>query len=99
MISARKISFEQAWESSVVFLVDEALEREIEKKTQELVETERSQQAAQANPDELAKMLIRQRNGIEVVLKDLELSIEKFMRVISLLRKLGRLPGGFDSEW
>ncbi len=42
MIKARKISFREAWDSSIVFLVDEALEEEIENKVEELLEEERS---------------------------------------------------------
>jgi hypothetical protein len=61
---ARKITFEEAWESSIFFFVDNELEQEI-----------------------------------DAVLKDIELSEEKFLRIVSLLRRLGRIPGGFDREW
>ena len=39
MMEARKISFQEAWDSSVVFLVDEELEQEIEAKVEALLET------------------------------------------------------------
>lgn len=32
-------------------------------------------------------------------MKDIGLSEEKFLRIVSLLRKVGRVPGGFDREW
>ncbi len=97
MTEARKLSFQEAWDSSVVFFVDEELEREIEAEVESLLAT--AQSVAHAAPSDLAGFLVQQKNALDVVLKDLELSQEKFMRIISLLRKLGRIPGGFDSEW
>ena len=34
-----------------------------------------------------------------MILKDIGLSEEKFKRIVSLLRKLDRIPGDFNSEW
>lgn len=99
MIPARKISFREAWNSSVVFFVDAELEQEIETRVDELIETERTQKARRTDANDLATFLVQHRNALDVVLKDLELSIEKFMRIVSLLRKIERLPGGFDKEW
>lgn len=39
MIEARKITFDEAWNSSVVFLVDERLEREIDSQVEALLVT------------------------------------------------------------
>ncbi|HLB48384.1 MAG TPA: DpnII family type II restriction endonuclease [Anaerolineales bacterium] len=102
MIQARKLSFQEAWESSVVFLVDEALEKEISAEVESLLKAAkdpRVSETAVITIENIAGFLAHEENGLEVVLKDIELSEEKFMRVISLLRKLGRIRGGFDSEW
>jgi hypothetical protein len=40
--------------------------------------------------------------GLDVVLRDIELSEEKFMRIVTLLRKIGHITGGFaatETEW
>lgn len=102
MIRARKLSFQEAWESSVVFFVDEALEKEISSEVESLLQTAqdpRVSEAALITAESIADFLAHHKKGLEVILKDIELSEEKFMRIISLLRKLGRIAGGFDSEW
>ncbi len=102
MIEARKISFQEAWESSVVFFVDDKLEREIEAKVEVLLETaqnHRVSETAQVSIANIAAFLIEKDNGLDVLLKDVGLSQEKFMRTVSLLRKLGYVPGGFSNEW
>lgn len=102
MMEARKISFQEAWDSSVVFLVDEELEREIEAKVETLLETaenHRVSETAEINVTDIADFLGQKDSALDVILKDIGLSEEKFKRIISLLRKLGRITGGFDSEW
>jgi hypothetical protein len=102
MMKARKISFQEAWDSSVVFFVDEELEREIEAKVEALLKTAenaRVSETAEINVDDIASFLAQKDNALDVILKDIGLSEEKFKRIISLLRKLGRIPGDFDSEW
>ncbi len=102
MMEARKISFQEAWDSSVVFLVDEELEQEIEVKVEALLETaqdHRISEAAEINVADIADFLGQKDNALDVILKDVGLSEEKFMRIISLLRKLRRIPGDFDREW
>ena len=37
--------------------------------------------------------------GLDIILRDIGLSDEKFMRMVSLLRKIGRVSGGFNKEW
>jgi hypothetical protein len=101
-MDARKISFQEAWDSSVVFLVDEALEQEIEAEVEALLETARNHRVSETatiTVDSIADFLAQRKNALEVILKDIELSEEKFLRIISLLRKLQRIPGGFDAEW
>ncbi|MDZ7331705.1 MAG: hypothetical protein ONB31_06980 [candidate division KSB1 bacterium] len=99
MIEARKISFQEAWDSSIVFFVDEELEQEIESQVESLLKTARDQNSSESSLPNMVNFLVQQNDGLDVILKDLELSQEKFMRIVSLLRKLGRIPGGFDIEW
>ena len=102
MIEARKISFQEAWDSSVVFFVDEELEREIEAKVEALLETadnHRVSETAEINTADIADFLGQKNSALDVILKDIGLSEEKFKRIISLLRKLGRILGDFDREW
>lgn len=102
MIEARKITFDEAWNSSVVFLVDERLEREIDSQVEALLVTaqnHRVSEAADINVPDITNFLIHKDNALDVILRDIGLSDEKFMRIISLLRKLGRIPGDFHREW
>ena len=102
MIEARKISFQEAWDSSVIFFVDEELEREIEAKVEALLNVafnHRVSETATINVDDIADFLAQKRDALDVILKDVGLSEEKFKRIISLLRRLGRIPGAFDTEW
>lgn len=99
MIEARKISFQEAWDSSIVFFVDEELEQEIEAQVESLLKTARDQNSSEFSLPNMVNFLVQQNDGLDVILKDLELSQEKFMRIVSLLRKLRRIPGGFDTEW
>ena len=99
MIEAKKISFHESWDSSIIFFVDEELEQEIELQVESLLKTARDQNLSEVSLQNLVNFLVQQKDALDVVLKNLELSQEKFMRIVSLLRKLGRIPGGFDSEW
>ncbi len=49
--------------------------------------------------EDIVAFLQENPDGLDVILRDIGLSDEKFMRIISLLRKVGRISGGFDSEW
>jgi len=102
VIEARKISFQEAWASSVIFFVDEELEQEIEAEVEALLETaqnHRVSETAEINVADIAEFLSQKDNALDVILKDVGLSEEKFTRIISLLRKLGRIPGDFKREW
>ncbi len=99
MMEAQKISFQAAWQSSVVFFVDERLEQEIENEVERLVDSAPTEETRISSAIDLAQWLAQKSDALDVALKDLELSEEKFKRIISLLRKLGRIPGEFDSEW
>ena len=102
MIKAHKISFQEAWDSSIVFFVDEELEQEIEANVESLLVTaqnHRVSETAEINVADIASFLGQKNKALDVILKDIGLSEEKFMRTISLLRKLRRIPGDFDREW
>lgn len=47
MTKAHKISFQEAWDSSTVFFVDEELEREIDTKVETLLETARNHRVSE----------------------------------------------------
>jgi hypothetical protein len=98
----RKLTFQEAWDSSTVFFVDEGLENEIDKKVVELLAATQSPYIVGNKVHTLTKIIAflkEETNALDVILHDIGLSEEKFMRIISLLRKIGRIPGGFDSEW
>jgi len=102
MIEARKISFQEAWDSSVVFLVDEDLERELEAEVEALLETARDHRVsgtAEIDVADIADFLNQKDNALDVILKDIGLSEEKFKGIVLLLRKLRRIPGNFDGKW
>lgn len=102
MIEARKIAFQEAWDSSVAFLVDEELERELEAEVEALLETARDHrvsETAEINVADIADFLSQKNNALDVILKDIGLSEEKFKCVVSLLQKLQRIPGDLDGEW
>lgn len=102
MIKARKISFQEAWDSSVVFVVDEELERKLKAEVEALLETARDQrvsEAADINVADIADFLSQKNNALDVILKDIGLSEEKFKHIVSLLQELRRIPGDLDGEW
>ncbi len=98
----RKLSFEEAWNSLTIFYVDNELEQEIDQEVDRLLRlaeqygvTEKSKM----EPDSLAALLRNQEGALEFILRELELSEEKFLRIISLLRQIGRIPVPLDREW
>ncbi len=104
-VQARKISFEEAWNSTTIFFVDNELEDEIDAEVEALLSVAsdpRLSEDAQIGIDSIAEFLTEHKLALDVILRDIELSEEKFMRIISLLRKMGRISGGFsasDTEW
>jgi ribosomal protein L29 len=98
----RKLTFQEAWDSSTIFFVDEELENEIDEKVAELLRLSQSSHLSgspQRTSDDIVAFLKEDPDGLDVILCDIGLSDEKFMRIISILRKIGRISGGFDSEW
>ncbi len=102
MKPARKLSFQEAWDSATVFYVDEYLEDEIDQKVVNLLNTSQrlaDSQTTSRTVDDITHFLMTETYALDVILRDIGLSDEKFMRIVSLLRKLGRIAGGFESEW
>jgi len=102
MVTARKVSFQEAWDSSTVFYVDNELEDEIDREVERLLalaDDEVVSGIAEVNARSLSTFLAKDPLALDVILREIELSQEKFMRIISLLRKLEFVPGGFESEW
>lgn len=85
MIEAKKITFQEAWDSSLIFFVDEELEQEIELQIESLLKTARDQNLSEFSLQNVVNFLVQQKDALDVILKDLELSQEKFMRIVSLL--------------
>lgn len=101
-MEARKLTFQEVWDSSQIFFVDADLEAEIDQKVTRLLELANDQRVAvtaSIEVPDIAAFLASDRDTLDVVLRDIELSDEKFMRIVSLLRKIGRIQGGFDREW
>lgn len=98
----KKLNFQAAWDSSTIFFVDEELEDEIDQKVAELVnlsENPHLQTDKPNTPEDIFAFLRDDVEGINVILRDIGLSYEKFMRMVSLLRQTERVPGGFEQEW
>jgi len=93
-----KLTFEEVIRTSVVFYVDESLERKfdefVREKAQYIIKTERPRKTISV--DELAEFLRTEPEALTIVLRILHLSREKFLRIVSLLRKI---EGTFDVEW
>lgn len=99
---ARKLTFQEVWESATVFFVDNNLENEIDQKIDDLLELANHPLMSQPTGptvEQLVPFLQENINRLDVILRDVGLSDEKFMRIISLLRRLGLISGGFESEW
>jgi hypothetical protein len=104
-MDARKITFQEAWDSTSIFFVDEGLEAEIDQEVDNLLEIARDPRISEdvtIEIDAIITFLNRNNNGLDVILRDIELSEEKFLRIVTLLRKINRIEGGFsenDTEW
>ena len=102
MIPARKLTFQEAWQSTVSFFIDDDLENEIDNEVNHLLQVAALEPPWHGRTTETAHVatyLASHRDAVEVILRDVELSEEKLQRIISLLRRIGRIPGGFDQEW
>lgn len=102
MVNLRKLSFQEAWDTLTIFYVDEELEDEIDREVEQLLEISRSFSfpiTSSLEVGDLAEVLRYREDALEFVLREIGLSEEKFMRIISLLRKIGRIPEPLDKEW
>ncbi len=97
-----KITFEKVWQTASVFYLNTDLEDEIDLEVEKLLilsEEAQLSRVGQLKEETLREKIAQNPMVLDVVLRDLEISEEKFLRLISLLRRIGRIPGGFDSEW
>lgn len=94
----RKLSFEEAWESTTEFFVDDSVEEEVDKKIEDIYTATRGVHKFE-NIGEFAQFLKDKEGALDSVLADIGLPQERFKRIITLLRREGRIPGGFDQEW
>ncbi len=101
-IEARKLSFEEAWESMSVFFLDDELETEIDQEVDRMLELALSANLTartSLDVDTVATIITNNPKILEIILMDIGLSEEKFMRIVSLLRRLEEIEGTFDNEW
>ncbi len=101
-----KLSFEEALNSLTIFFVDEQLEREVEdeisqliKAGQELKQELKLQESHASTTEALSSLLQRRQDALQIVLREIGLSEEKFLRVVSVLRQQGIVAGKLDREW
>ncbi|MFZ5808409.1 MAG: hypothetical protein ACOY16_03925 [Chloroflexota bacterium] len=98
----RKLSFQEAWDTLTVFFVDEELESEIDQRVTAMMEIAERYGIAENGTlvsTKLVEFLTQESEGLDFLLYEIGLSEEKFLRIISLLRRIGRIPSTFDSEW
>lgn len=89
-MQARKLTFQEAWDSSTIFFVDDELEDEIDVKVSELLRLSQSPHISATKKwtlEDIVAFLKEGPNGLDVVLQDIGLSDEKFMRIISLFKE------------
>ncbi|OQX51730.1 MAG: hypothetical protein B5M53_10475, partial [Candidatus Cloacimonas sp. 4484_209] len=99
---AKKLNFQEAWESTIVFFNNEGVERKIDQEINRISKNSTNSRIStpgQLDIDEIADYLSEKVNGLDVILADIAFSREKFLRIISLLRRIGKIPGSFNSEW
>ena len=102
---ARKITFQEVWDSTTIFFVDEDLEASIDVEVESLLKAAKDDRVLEdsvVDINSITSFLLENELALDIILRDIELSEEKFMRMVSLLRKIGRIPGGFsttDTEW
>lgn len=100
-MQAKKITFEEAWSTTTEFLIDEEIENIIDGKVGSIARDSTNGRISHKpiKVDKVADYLREKNEGLEVILSDLTLSQEKFIRIVSLLRRIGRVGEGFNSEW
>lgn len=95
----RKLSFEEAWETTTEFFVDDDIEKEVDRKIEEIcLGTRGVSKLKISDIEEFAKFL-KEKTALDTVLADIGLPQERFKRIVSLLRRKGKIAGGFNREW
>jgi hypothetical protein len=93
-----KLTFEEAKETTLVFYkdneLDEWFDNFIQKKAKQV--TEKEEVKKRADREELINFLKTDENALRMILSNILLSQEKFLRIVTLIRKL---DGSFDKEW
>lgn len=105
MATPQKISLDEAWNTTTIFFVDETLEDEIDQRVNEIVEMAQRhgfhEQTVPSSP-QLAALLHENPDFLDLVLLEVGFSTEKFQRVVTLLRRLGRIQdaqAAWQPEW
>ncbi|HFQ94501.1 MAG TPA: hypothetical protein ENK32_10855, partial [Anaerolineae bacterium] len=87
-MKARKLTFQEAWQSTSVFFVDDQLEDDIDAKVAHLLALAQEIQISDNENftvDDIVSFVHEKDNnisGLDVILKDISLSDEKFMRIV-----------------
>ena len=96
----KRLTFQEAIDSCVAFYNNEALEDKfdqfIDKKFNEIKQSVGVYGVKEITEDKLIAFLRSETSALRRVLGQLQLSQEKFLRIITLLRKL---DGSFEREW
>lgn len=96
----RKLSFEEAWETTTEFFVDDNIETEVNRRINEIcLGTEGVSGFKTPDIEGFSKFLKDRKDALDVALADIGLSQEKFKRIVTLLRRKGKILGGFNQEW
>lgn len=101
-IPAHKLTFQEAWDTMTIFFVDEELEDEIDQRVNRLMDVAARyglKQDKTVNSSQIVALLREEPDGLDFLLYEIGLSEEKFLRIVSLLRRIGKLEYPFDKEW
>lgn len=95
----KKLTFEEVIKTSTVFYVNNDVEKEfdrfIRQKAEQIIQAARKP-SKQITVENILSFLLNEPNGLKRILKILHLSQEKFLRIITLIRKL---ENTYDKEW
>lgn len=96
----RKLSLQEAVDSCVVFFNNETLERKydafIDERLKKVEHYAGKYTLGDMDEDKLGDFLRKESEALRIVLDQLQIPQEKFLRIVSLLRKL---DGSFNREW
>jgi hypothetical protein len=97
----RKLTFEEAWDTTTSFLIDDEIEAQIEQEIQKLDEktNHRISRGASIKVNQVAEFLMEREDNLDTILIRLGLPVERLLRIVTLLRRIGVIVGGFEREW